>query len=59
MTLFAREEYLDRIARTKRRMEAEGIEVLLVASPAESVRPLKNTTVERTRAALRRRTGRR
>jgi AbrB family looped-hinge helix DNA binding protein len=32
---------------------------LLVANPAASVRPLQGATVERTRAALRRRTGRR
>jgi AbrB family looped-hinge helix DNA binding protein len=32
---------------------------LLVASPAAAVRPLQSTTVEQTRAALRRRTGRR
>lgn len=34
MTLFARSEYLDRIARTKAAMEARGIELLIVASPA-------------------------
>ncbi|MEM8853179.1 MAG: Xaa-Pro peptidase family protein [Pseudomonadota bacterium] len=34
MTLFARSEYLDRIARTKAAMEARGIDLLIVASPA-------------------------
>ena len=34
MTLFAREEYLDRVRRTKRRMEQAGIDLLLVSSPA-------------------------
>jgi Xaa-Pro aminopeptidase len=32
--LFERAEYLDRIRRTKRRMEDKGIDILLVASPA-------------------------
>jgi ectoine hydrolase len=34
MTLFERSEYLSRIARTKARMAERGIDVLLVASPA-------------------------
>lgn len=34
MMAFKREEYLDRIARTKERMERRGIDVLLVADPA-------------------------
>jgi len=34
MTLFSRTEYLDRIARTKRAMARAGLDVLLVASPA-------------------------
>jgi Xaa-Pro aminopeptidase len=34
MTLFAREEYLERLSRTKARMEQAGIEILLVSSPA-------------------------
>lgn len=34
MTLFARDEYLDRVARTKERMEQQGIDLLLVSSPA-------------------------
>ncbi len=34
MTLFERSEYLDRVARTKSAMEALGIDLLLVASPA-------------------------
>lgn len=34
MTLFSRTEYLDRVARTKRAMARAGLDVLLVASPA-------------------------
>ncbi len=34
MTLFERREYLSRVDRTKERMAARGIDVLLVASPA-------------------------
>lgn len=34
MTLFPRDEYLNRIARTKESMAAQGIDLLLVASPA-------------------------
>ena len=34
MAVFERAEYLERIAKTKRRMEGAGIEVLLVTSPA-------------------------
>jgi ectoine hydrolase len=33
ISLFSREEYLDRIAATKRRMERTGVDLLLVASP--------------------------
>jgi Xaa-Pro dipeptidase len=33
MTLFTREEYLERIGHTKRRMEAAGIDTLLICSP--------------------------
>jgi ectoine hydrolase len=34
MTLFAKDEYLDRIEKTKKRMNSAGIEVLLVSDPA-------------------------
>jgi ectoine hydrolase len=34
MTLFAKDEYLDRIEKTKKRMNSAGIEVLIVADPA-------------------------
>ena len=34
MKPFGNAEYLDRIARTKARMTAEGVEILLVTNPA-------------------------
>ncbi|MGW8186965.1 MAG: aminopeptidase P family N-terminal domain-containing protein, partial [Desulfobacterales bacterium] len=34
MTLFAKDEYLDRLEKTKKRMNTAGIDVLIVSDPA-------------------------